>query len=432
MTCRRRGEGDVSHLRSERSLTLNFVTTFYPPYNFGGDGIFIYRLANALAERGHYVDVVHCADAYQYLAGRPPQGEFPNHSNVRVHTLRSGLGLLSPIATYSTGVPLFKMSALREILDRPADVTHFHNVSLVGGPGILSYGRGVKLYTTHEHWLVCPTHVLLKRGVEPCDEPECLRCQVALGRPPQPWRYTPLLRHKLKHLDALLAPSDFTLRRHAGLGVRCELLPHFVPAPTPPSDDASPHDRPYVLYAGRLEMLKGILWLLEVFKMYRSVDLVVAGDGTDGERARAMAADLPHVRFAGRLDHGQLDHYYRRALATIVPSLCYETFGLVAAEALATGCPVIVRDLGSLPEIVHQSDAGFVFSRPDELIAAIERLRQEPGLREVLGRQGVAAYQQHWTEERHVGRYLALVDELTRTATRPTSGVPQGSSGGAL
>ena len=58
----------MSRLEAHRPLVFNFVTTFYPPYNLGGDGIFIYRLANALAARGHRVDVVHCADAYGYLA----------------------------------------------------------------------------------------------------------------------------------------------------------------------------------------------------------------------------------------------------------------------------------------------------------------------------------------------------------------------------
>ena len=40
------------------------------------------------------------------------------------------------------------------------DVIHFHNISLAGGPGVLSHGNGIKLYSAHEHWLVCPTHVL--------------------------------------------------------------------------------------------------------------------------------------------------------------------------------------------------------------------------------------------------------------------------------
>src|SRR6185503_12688951 len=51
-----------------RSLRFCMITTFYPPYNFGGDGIFVYRLSNALAKLGHHVEVVHCQDSYLLLA----------------------------------------------------------------------------------------------------------------------------------------------------------------------------------------------------------------------------------------------------------------------------------------------------------------------------------------------------------------------------
>lgn len=398
-------------MAAERGLAFNFVTTFYPPYHFGGDAVFIYYLANALARRGHRVDVVHCADAYAYLAGAAPSGDFPNHPNVTVHALRSRFGPLSPIATYLTGSPAFKAGALRAILDRPADVTHFHNVSLIGGPGVLAYGRGVKLYTTHEHWLVCPTHLLWKFEREPCERPACLGCTLASGRPPQLWRYTPHLQRQLRHLDALLAPSAFTRRRHAGLGVRSEVLPHFVPEPST-SAGPPPHPRPYVLFAGRLEAAKGILWLVDVFRGYRGVDLLVAGQGAADAGARAAATGLEHVRFLGRVDRARLDALYRHALGVVVPSLCYETFGLVAVEALAAGAPVLVRDLGPLPEVVEQSGAGFTFRAADELVSAIGRLRDEPALRAELGRRGVAAYRRLWTEERHVRRYLELVAEL--------------------
>jgi hypothetical protein len=52
------------------------ITTFYPPYNFGGDGIFAYRLSNELAVQGHQVDVIHCKDAYTLLARKRPTDRF--------------------------------------------------------------------------------------------------------------------------------------------------------------------------------------------------------------------------------------------------------------------------------------------------------------------------------------------------------------------
>jgi hypothetical protein len=55
------------------SRPLNFLhlTTFYPPYSFGGDAVQLYRLAHALAEEGHHVDVVHCVDSYCTPPSRP-------------------------------------------------------------------------------------------------------------------------------------------------------------------------------------------------------------------------------------------------------------------------------------------------------------------------------------------------------------------------
>ena len=46
------------------------------------------------------------------------------------------------------------------MLDRDFDVVNFHNISLIGGPGVLQMSRGpATLYTLHEHWLICPTHI---------------------------------------------------------------------------------------------------------------------------------------------------------------------------------------------------------------------------------------------------------------------------------
>lgn len=72
----------------EQSLKFCMVTTFYPPYNFGGVGMFVYRLSNELARRGHYVDVIHCQDSYALLQSAGVSGEFTNHANVKVHRLK--------------------------------------------------------------------------------------------------------------------------------------------------------------------------------------------------------------------------------------------------------------------------------------------------------------------------------------------------------
>src|SRR5262249_27357569 len=99
----------------DRPLRFCMITTFYPPYTFGADGIFVHRLSNELARLGHQVEVIHCIDAYRLRARQPPTQSYENHPNVTVHGLKSPLGFLSPLASQQTGFPFFKFARTRRI-----------------------------------------------------------------------------------------------------------------------------------------------------------------------------------------------------------------------------------------------------------------------------------------------------------------------------
>src|SRR5207244_8707420 len=113
----------------DRPLRFCMITTFYPPYHFGGDGVFVQQLSNELAERAHQVDVVHYRDAYHAMGGRAPSTTYRDHPNVTVHALESPLGFFSPLLTHQTGRPILKSSRVKEILEKPFDVIHYHNIS---------------------------------------------------------------------------------------------------------------------------------------------------------------------------------------------------------------------------------------------------------------------------------------------------------------
>jgi hypothetical protein len=145
-----------------------FITTFYPPYSFGGDAIGVQRLARALVKRGHEVTVICDVDAYGALSPHLPPPPPLDPSGVTQIWLRSRLGIISPALTHQLGRPVVHGRTLRRLIDeRQFDIVNFHNVSLVGGPGLLSYGgTAAKVYMAHEHWLVCPSHVLWRHNRE--------------------------------------------------------------------------------------------------------------------------------------------------------------------------------------------------------------------------------------------------------------------------
>src|SRR5690606_6679974 len=155
-----------------RSYRLRFcmISAFYPPDAFGGDAIFIQNLNRELLRRGHEVDVIHCVDSYNSLKSGG-EARFSTLEGVTTHALRSGAGVLAPLAAHQTGRSLLHGRAIRRVLDsKPFDVIHFHNISLFG-PAVLQTPappHTVKLYTAHEHWLVCPLSVLWKNNDQLC------------------------------------------------------------------------------------------------------------------------------------------------------------------------------------------------------------------------------------------------------------------------
>lgn len=398
----------------EGRLSFCMVTTFYPPYHFGGDAMYAYRLSNALARRGHLVTVVHSADAYRALRGSdPPPVDHPE--GVTVRALERSSPRTAALASYLAGRPAFYASELAAMFRHEHfDVIHFHNVSLVGGPDVLRYGSGIKLYTTHEHWLVCPMHVLFRDNREPCVDPHCFRCTLRFRRPPQLWRYTGLLERSVPHVDLFLSPSSFTIEAHRARGFEGAMrrLPLFVPESEIGRAARANGGRPYFLFVGRLEHLKGVQVLVELFRSYRDADLLIAGEGTCGASLRRQAEGLDHVHFLGGVYGARLDALYRDATALLVPSVGYETFGMVIVEAMARGTPSIVHDLGALPEVIEDSGrAGIVYRTADELLDAMRRIRADPGLRTELGERGRDAWRERWSEEPHLEGYFEAVAE---------------------
>lgn len=401
------------------------ITTFYPPYAFGGDAVFVQRLSHMLARHGHEVEVIHCIDSYRALAKAPFPAVHPDANGVTVHGLTSGFRALSPLATQQTGYPFFKGRKIREILSaKRFDVIHFHNISLIGGPKILGYGDGVKLYTIHEHWLICPMHTLFKFNRKACAKPDCFRCTLIHQRPPQLWRYTNLLKQELRQVDAFISPTKYAMNRHLldGLDVPVVHIPHGIPeedlASAGAQDAVELPLRPFFLFVGRIEKMKGLQTIIPIFRDYESADLVVAGDGNYVERVKKLAAGCDRIHFFGFLTSDRLRTLYRRAVALIVPSIGFEVFPQVIIEAFAARTPVIVRDLGPLPELVADSGGGLVFRDDRDLVDALERLRTDRELRDRLGEAGYRTFRSQWTEDVHLERYLSLIEEIRENKRR--------------
>jgi glycogen(starch) synthase len=181
---------------------------------------------------------------------------------------------------------------------------------------------------------------------------------------------------------------------------RIAVIPNGIdPADLVPVDDldtlrsrfAAPDER-LVLLVGRLVYEKGFQLALEalpgLIERVGNVRFIVAGWGTAELVLREQAPRLgldDHGTFVGWIGDDVLHSLYRIADLTVVPSI-YEPFGLVALEAMASGCPCLVADTGGLREVVPNDDVGLRFhSRdPDSLGQMAERLLTDVDLRDRL------------------------------------------------
>ncbi len=181
---------------------------------------------------------------------------------------------------------------------------------------------------------------------------------------------------------------------------RIAVIPNGIdPADLVPVDDldtlrarfAAPDER-LVLLVGRLVYEKGFQLALEalpgLIDRVGNVRFMVAGSGTAEQELREQATRLgldDHGTFLGWIGDDVLHSLYRIADLTVVPSI-YEPFGLVALEAMASGCPCLVADTGGLREVVPNDDVGLRFhSRdPDSLGQMAERLLTDVELRDRL------------------------------------------------
>jgi glycogen(starch) synthase len=188
---------------------------------------------------------------------------------------------------------------------------------------------------------------------------------------------------------------------------RIDVIPNGIdPSELVPVDDldhlrgkfAAPDER-LVLLVGRLVYEKGFQLALEalpgLIDRLGDVRFIVAGSGTHEAELRKQASELgldDHGTFLGWIGDDVLHSLYRIADLTVVPSI-YEPFGLVALEAMASGCPCLVADTGGLREVVPNESVGLRFrSRdPESLATMAERLLTDTNLRDQL----VAEAQEH-------------------------------------
>ncbi len=328
--------------------------------------------------------------------------------DVEVHVLTRGDGDM-PAEQEMCGVHVHRVREPRkprDLTEFVAWIEHMNADMLAAG---MELGAGTEFDLVHGHdWLVATAGDQLARELDcpwvvTIHATEYGRHQGWVDKHPQSHIHG-VERWMANKADAVITCSHYMRDHVADIydldDARIAVIPNGIdPLDLQPVEDldslrsrfAAPHER-LVLLVGRLVYEKGFQIALEalpgVIERLGNVRFLVAGSGTAETELRAQADTLglsEHGTFLGWIGDDVLHSLYRIADLTVVPSI-YEPFGLVALEAMASGCPCIVADTGGLREVVPNEQVGLRFTSrdPASLATMMDRVLSDDDLRSRL------------------------------------------------
>ena len=174
----------------------------------------------------------------------------------------------------------------------------------------------------------------------------------------------------------------------------------------------------YVLFMGRLSVLKGVQYLIEAFraikKEYANLKLVIVGTGDFESYLRNLARGIEDVVFTGYVDSlADKKLLYENCLVAALPTL-YEGLPMVVLEAMACRKAVIASDVGGIPMVVRHGENGFLVKPgdPKSLEKITRILLEDANLRKKMGSFGRKLVEKEFTLDKMVGKTLKVYESL--------------------
>lgn len=311
------------------------------------------------------------------------------------------------------------------------EVAHFHNIYFMMSPSVYHACRdeGVPVVQSLHNFRPLCANGLLFRDNHVCED--CLKGSLIPGVLHRCSQNSVIIstmvtRMILSHrkmktwhdkISTYITATEFTRQKYIAAGFDGDKIfvkPNFVAAP--PEGDGK--DRGYALYVGRLSDEKGVDILIRAWKGLSEIPLKIAGDGPSRMflSGYIQRHGLKHVALLGHVDNPKYHELMSGARFLVLPSICYENFPRIAAEAFSYGLPVVASKLGSLQEVIDDGITGKLFETGNEeaLAAAARSLYAAdvlPRMREATQRKYHAAY----SPQRNYDKLLEVYERALHT-----------------
>lgn len=357
-------------------------------YRKGGSETYYFTLAEALKARGHEVIFFAMKDEKNL----PCEQEEYFVSNASVNGgIKSKLNMLLHM-TYSKEA----YTKMKKLLQ--AEQPDLVILNLVHKQITLSIIDAIKehnpklpiFWTMHDLIAVCPSYLMRDGGGNVCekclggDYSHCVKNKCIKGST----LMSILSKHEAEYIrkrkwydqvDLFISPSDFHRNMLLkGKFTKSPIVTMRNPLPLGTEFELNVENQGYILYFGRLSSEKGVKTLIEAAKMC-GCHLVILGTGPQEEELKACSEGFSNIEFKGFQTGEALRNYVKNSKCVVMPSACYENGPYSAMEAMALGKPLIVSNMGGLPELVENGVNGYIFNgTAADLAAGICKLQNLP------------------------------------------------------
>ena len=355
-------------------------------YRKGGSETYYFTLAEALKARGHEVIFF----AMQDEKNLPCEQEEYFVSNASVSGgIKSKLNMLLHM-TYSKEA----YAKMKKLLQ--AEQPDLVILNLVHKQITLSIIDAIKehdpklpiFWTMHDLIAVCPAYTMRDGNNQICekclggDYSHCVKNKCIKGSS----LMSVLSKHEAEYIrkrkwydkvDLFISPSEFYQKKlEEGNFTSSPIVTMRNPLPLGTAFECSAENEGYVLYFGRLSQEKGVKTLIEAAKLC-GCRLVILGTGPEEDALKAFAEGCSNIEFKGFQTGEVLTNYVKNSRCVVLPSEWYENGPYSAMEAMALGKPLIVSNMGGLPELVKDGVNGYIYEKTAESLAAcLEKMLQ--------------------------------------------------------
>ncbi|KCZ70786.1 glycosyltransferase [Candidatus Methanoperedens nitroreducens] len=402
-------------------MKVCYISSFYPPLVFGGAEIYVQRISEKLVQQDHEVVVV---TTNSKISVKPVIEKRNGVKIYRIHPINiysiyntlSKPDIIKPIWYMIDLLNIHSYIIIKNILmkEKP-DIVHVHNFKgfSFAFDAVKSHNLPL-MFTMHDYFLECIKENLFRSCYTICQSPPLL-CR----------SYIELQRYlKDNKPDIVTAPCQFVIDKLKNDGffekTRTTKLPLGIELGNNKKIEKE-YEIIDILFAGRLNIYKGVHILINAFRQikYKNIHLHIVGEGKEMEELKKIAEHNPDITFYGFVSENMLIELYKKANIAVVPSIWYETFGIVIIESFKFSTPVIASNIGGFPELVENGYNGFLFEagNTDELKKILENLIENPQELKRLNDNAFESVKKYSMEE-HTKKLMRLYEELLKQKSK--------------